>query len=215
MNIVDKILDLKIIPVVRNVKKRNIQKYLEILMRYEINLVEVTCMDDESFKLIEYVRNTYPQVTVGAGTILNPAQVTMAVDAGAEFLVSPGFLESVVKLAQAKGVIMIPGVATASEIMKAISENLLLVKVFPAIQLTPYFFREIKGPFPKIKLIAVGGITCENIENFLKAGADCVGIGSGLFKDNSGKDIYENGFEVRLKKFKEIIEKYKFSPNFR
>lgn len=117
---------------------------------------------------------------VGAGTIIDPEQVAVAVEAGAGYLVSPGLDERVVRAAQAAGIPILPGVATPSEVQQAVSLGLTWLKAFPAQWLGADWFRHIRGPFPQVRFIATGGMHAGNAGAFLDAGVRVVAVGSAL-----------------------------------
>lgn len=117
---------------------------------------------------------------VGAGTIVDPEQVAVAVAAGAGYLVSPGLDERVVRAAQAAGIPILPGVATPSEVQQAVALGLTWLKAFPAQWLGADWFRHIRGPFPQVRFIATGGMDAGNAGAFLDAGVRVVAVGSAL-----------------------------------
>lgn len=115
---------------------------------------------------------------VGAGTIVSPDQLRSAIDAGAAYAVSPGLDPGLITLADRAGIPMLPGVATASEIIRAQNMGFAWVKVFPAARLGSAWFAAMKGPFPTAKFVGTGGINGDNAAEFLLAGASVVGVGS-------------------------------------
>lgn len=117
---------------------------------------------------------------VGAGTIIDPAQVEVAVAAGAGFLVSPGLDPAVVRAAQQAGIPILPGVATPTEVQLALSFGLTWLKAFPAQWLGVEWFRHIRGPFPQATFVATGGMDAGNAGAFLDAGVRVVAVGSAL-----------------------------------
>ena len=117
---------------------------------------------------------------VGAGTVLTVEQVAAARVAGAVFTVSPGFDPDVLRASLAADMPHLPGVATPTELHRAVAAGCGWVKVFPASALGPSWFRDIRGPFPDVRLVATGGITAATAADFLRAGADVVGVGSAL-----------------------------------
>jgi 2-dehydro-3-deoxyphosphogluconate aldolase / (4S)-4-hydroxy-2-oxoglutarate aldolase len=119
---------------------------------------------------------------VGAGTIRTEDQLHAAKEAGATFGVSPTFNLGVVKAAIAWHLPFIPGAATPTEVETAWQGGATFVKLFPASSLGPSFVRELRGPMPEVETIPTGGITGENAQQFLGAGAVAVGIGSALLK---------------------------------
>lgn len=121
------------------------------------------------------------ELAVGAGTILSVAAASRAVDAGATFLVAPHLDPEVVAWAAARGVPMLAGAATPTEVLAAWRAGAAAVKVFPASAVGPAFLRELRGPFPDIPLQPTGGITVDNAGEYIRAGAIAVGMGSWLF----------------------------------
>ncbi|MCU1556736.1 MAG: 2-keto-3-deoxy-phosphogluconate aldolase [Microbacteriaceae bacterium] len=117
---------------------------------------------------------------VGAGTVILPAHVQEAGDAGAAFTVSPGLDPEIVRESLDAGLPTLPGVATASEIQRAVALGLDWVKAFPASALGPGWFSAMRGPFPGVKLVGTGGLHASNAGAFLEAGARVVAVGSAL-----------------------------------
>jgi 2-dehydro-3-deoxyphosphogluconate aldolase/(4S)-4-hydroxy-2-oxoglutarate aldolase len=117
---------------------------------------------------------------VGAGTVVSLGHVDAAVRAGAAYTVAPGFDADVLAASTASGLPHLPGVATATELHHAVAAGCTWVKCFPATSLGPSWFRDIRGPFPDVKLVATGGITAETVESFLDAGASVAAVGSAL-----------------------------------
>lgn len=117
---------------------------------------------------------------VGAGTIITPEQVERAVDAGAAYLVSPGIDSAVVRAAQERGIPILPGVATPSEVQLGVSLGLTWLKAFPAEWLGVGWFRHMRGPFPQVRFVATGGLDAGNVGAFLDAGVRVAAVGSAL-----------------------------------
>lgn len=128
---------------------------------------------------------------VGAGTITTASQLTTAIEVGAAYGVSPGLDPSLLERAAGAGFPMIPGVATASEILAARALGLRWVKAFPASVLGPAWIRAMKGPFPDLALIVTGGVDSHNASAFLESGASVVGVSS-AFDDPVQRDTLEN-----------------------
>jgi len=117
---------------------------------------------------------------VGAGTIITTEQVDMAGAAGAAYLVSPGIDPAVVRAAQQRGIPILPGVATPSEVQLGVSLGLTWLKAFPAEWLGVGWFRHIRGPFPQVRFVATGGLDAGNVGSFLDAGVRVAAVGSAL-----------------------------------
>lgn len=147
-----------------------------------IDTVEIPLQSDEDLRGLRAVADLATQrgKVVGAGTIVDPQQVAIAVQAGAAFLVSPGFDPEVVRAAQKAGIPIVPGVATPSEVQRALALGLTWLKAFPAQWLGPGWFSHIRGPFPEARFIATGGMDADNAQQFLDAGVRVVAVGSAL-----------------------------------
>jgi 2-dehydro-3-deoxyphosphogluconate aldolase/(4S)-4-hydroxy-2-oxoglutarate aldolase len=121
------------------------------------------------------------RVPIGAGTVLDADGVRACADAGAGFVVSPGLVDDVVETALELGLEPVPGIATATELMRAQALGARVCKVFPAASLGgPAFIRLLRSPFPDARLVAVGGIEVADIRSYLEAGATAVALGRGL-----------------------------------
>lgn len=118
--------------------------------------------------------------TVGAGTVLTKDQASAALDAGAEFLVSPYLDEDLVGWAAAQGIPISPGALTPTEIVRAWNAGAAAVKIFPASVAGPQLVRELRGPLGHIPLMPTGGMTAENVRSFIDAGAVAAGVGGWL-----------------------------------
>ena len=117
---------------------------------------------------------------VGAGSVLTPAQARSALDAGAQFIATPGLSPQVAEIAAAASVPLMMGAFTPSESMQALAQGVWAVKVFPAQTAGPEHFEHLLGPMPMARLIASGGIVAENARSFLDAGAYAVTAGSSV-----------------------------------
>jgi 2-dehydro-3-deoxyphosphogluconate aldolase/(4S)-4-hydroxy-2-oxoglutarate aldolase len=117
---------------------------------------------------------------VGAGTVTTVDQVRQAADAGAVFTVAPGLDERVAAASAHAGLAHLPGVATASDVQRAVGLGLHWVKAFPASVLGAAWFGAMRGPFPRVRFVATGGMGAGNAAEFLDAGASVVAVGSAL-----------------------------------
>ncbi len=147
-----------------------------------IDAVEVPLQTpDDELALRELVRlGAERGKAVGAGTIIDPAQVAAARDAGARYLVSPGLDPRIVEAARDAGLPILPGVATPSEVQLAVSLGLEWLKAFPATWLGSGWFRHIRGPFPQVTFVATGGLDASNVVEYLDAGVRVAAVGSAL-----------------------------------
>jgi 2-dehydro-3-deoxyphosphogluconate aldolase/(4S)-4-hydroxy-2-oxoglutarate aldolase len=118
--------------------------------------------------------------TVGVGTIVDSEQVRAAAAAGAQFVVSPGLVPEVIETALELGLEPMPGVFTATEILTATAAGARVMKLFPASCGGPSYLRALRGPFPTIAIIPTGGVRIDEVQDYLRAGATAIALGSEL-----------------------------------
>lgn len=143
--------------------------------------LEITYSTPDAPAVIRALRAEYgDSIYLGAGTVLTQAQADDAVDAGAEFLVSPGTVFETVRAMKATGSLVMAGALTPTEILTAVGLGADVVKIFPASLGGPSYFRALRGPLPDVPLMPTGGVTPGNIGEWLDAGAVAVGAGGDL-----------------------------------
>lgn len=169
-----------ILPVVTVARPDQAVPLAEALIAGGLPLIEITFRSDAAADAIRAIRAGAPGMLVGAGTVLTTAQADAAIEAGAAFLVSPGFDAAVVDHALGRDVPVMPGVATPSEIQAALSRDLRLVKLFPAAVLggTAYL-QALQGPYPMMRFVPTGGVTAANLADYLALG--CVAAVGGTW----------------------------------
>jgi 2-dehydro-3-deoxyphosphogluconate aldolase/(4S)-4-hydroxy-2-oxoglutarate aldolase len=146
-----------------------------------VRALEVTMTVPRAIDLIGELAPTLPgDFLLGAGTVLDPDTARRAVGAGAQFIVSPVFRPEVIAAGHQHNVPVMPGCFTATEILSAWEAGADVVKVFPATSVGPAYLRDIRGPLPQVKLMPTGGVSIDNVGDWLRAGAVAVGVGSAL-----------------------------------
>jgi 2-dehydro-3-deoxyphosphogluconate aldolase / (4S)-4-hydroxy-2-oxoglutarate aldolase len=145
-----------------------------------IDLVEVPVQGEAGWSALHAVAARAEGGLVGAGTVLSTADVRRAVDLGASVIISPGIDEEVVRATQERGALPLPGVMTATDVSVASRLGLRASKLFPASLVGPAWLDAMRGPFPGMAYVAVGGIGVENAREFLDAGAAGVAFGSSI-----------------------------------
>jgi len=162
-------------------------------------------------KMVEVRNARMPGLLMGVGTIKNLQQAEDYMNAGADFLVSPGFVKEVADFAVGKNIFYAPGCMTPSEIIAAENTGIKFIKLFPGNMLGPEFLSGIKDIFPKLLFMPTGGVdtTKENMEGWFKAGVCAVGMGSKLISKKlmDAKDY--NTIEQDTKKVLELIQAIK------
>jgi 2-dehydro-3-deoxyphosphogluconate aldolase/(4S)-4-hydroxy-2-oxoglutarate aldolase len=156
------------VPVVRIDSVTNAVPLAQALMAAGLPIVEVTFRTEAAAGAIESIRDADLGVTIGAGTVRTRDQVDAAIDAGAEFLVAPGFAPSVVEYADSRGVPFIPGVATPSEMEQAAEHGLRVLKFFPAATVGgPSLLRAVAAVYPELSFVPTGGVNEVNLRSYL------------------------------------------------
>jgi 2-dehydro-3-deoxyphosphogluconate aldolase/(4S)-4-hydroxy-2-oxoglutarate aldolase len=176
-----RIEEIGIVPAIRLPSAEDALFAVEAVADSGIPIAEVTMTTPGAIEVISKLARDRPDLIVGAGTIIDIETAGRCLDAGAKFLTSPGFDIQVVEFAVKNDVVVLPGAMTPSEIMAAWKAGADFVKVFPCSLLGGAgYIKALKSPFPKIPLIASGGVTQGNVADFILAGASGVGIGRDL-----------------------------------
>ena len=158
----------KYIPVVVIKELAETDKILTALKGVGINCAEITFRTACAQEAIAYACEKYPEMNIGAGTVINGAQCKKALKAGAKFIVSPGLSVDVAKICKKHNVPYYPGCVTPTEIMQAIELGINIVKFFPAnVYGGLKALKALSGPFPQIKFIPTGGVDNDNLDEFL------------------------------------------------
>ena len=178
----DRILDIGIIPVVRAASTREAILAVEAVTAGGIPIVELTMTVPGAISVIaELVRTMGKDTMVGAGTVLDTETARRCVNAGAEFIVSPGFDPATVRFVKEQDKLMMAGALTPTEVITAWKAGSDFVKIFPCGNLGgPKYIKALKGPLPPVPMIPTGGVSLETAANFIRAGAAALGIGGEL-----------------------------------
>lgn len=158
----------KYIPVVVIKELAETDKILTALINSGINCAEITFRTDCAAEAIAYACKNYPQMSIGAGTVIQEEQCEAALKAGAQFIVSPGLSVPVANICKEQGIPYYPGCVTPTEIMQALQLGITTVKFFPAnIYGGLKALKALAAPFPQVKFIPTGEIDRKNIEEYL------------------------------------------------
>lgn len=160
--------DYKFIPVVVINKLEDTEKTLGALIEGGLPVAEITFRTSCAKDAIKLGREKFPDMCIGAGTVINVEQCKAAIEAGAEFIVSPGLSVDVAKYCQKINVPYFPGCVTPTEIMAALDLGLTTLKFFPAnVYGGLKALKALSAPFPQVKFIPTGGVDMTNIDEFL------------------------------------------------
>jgi 2-dehydro-3-deoxyphosphogluconate aldolase / (4S)-4-hydroxy-2-oxoglutarate aldolase len=172
-----------VIAILRRVAAPAVPPLARALAAGGVRVLELTVDSPDALSLIPALRAQVPELSVGAGTVLDGETARRAIDAGAEFLVSPHTDHHLLDVTRDAGVAYLPGAATASEAVAAWNGGAAAVKLFPASVLGLPTLAALRDPLPHIPFIAVGGIDSTNAGEFIARGAVAVGVGSWLVAD--------------------------------
>lgn len=162
--------DIGIVPVVKIDDADKAEGLAKAMIEGGLPCAEVTFRTDAAEEAIKRITKAFPEMLVGAGTVINPELAEKAVNAGAKFIVSPGFNPETVKWCIERGIPVTPGVQTPSEIEKALSMGLKVLKFFPAESSGGVkMLKDLSGPFPQVKFMTTGGINQDNLADYAKA----------------------------------------------
>jgi 2-dehydro-3-deoxyphosphogluconate aldolase/(4S)-4-hydroxy-2-oxoglutarate aldolase len=176
-----RIHEIGIIPGVRTASAEDAHFAADAVAGAGIPIVEITMTIPGAIDMIAYLTKHIPGVLVGAGTVLDAEIARKCIDAGAGFLTGPCLDLPVIEVAKKQNIAMLAGALTPSEIHAAWDAGADFIKVFPCSALGgPSYIRALKGPFPKIPLLAAGGVNQQNAGDFILSGAAALGIGSEL-----------------------------------
>ncbi len=169
MTLIDKISKIAVVPVIKLDRPEEDAKDLaKALIDGGLPVAEVTFRVEGAAKAIKIMKDNYPEMIVGAGTVLTTKQVDEAMEAGAEFIVSPGINPKVVKYCQEKNIPILPGCITPTEIEMALECGLTTLKFFPAAQYGGLkTINALCAPYHMVKFMPTGGVTLENVAEFL------------------------------------------------
>jgi len=204
------ILDCGIAAVVRGTSDELIMKAIEAALEGGVNVIEVTFTVPNALEIIERLAAKVSEdVILGAGTVLTAEMAANALDAGAQFIVSPSTSLATIEMAKSRGVPVFPGALTPTEVITAWQAGGDIIKIFPANVVGPTYLKDLHGPFPDIPFMPTGGVDLNTARSWLENGAVCLGVGGALIDK---KLMAEGNFaEItnRARKFREIIEEFR------
>src|SRR5579862_6108133 len=204
----ERILEIGIVPVVRAASAREACLAADAVCEGGIPIVEITMTVPGALDAIrELVEKCGSDVLIGAGTVLNAQAAQNCLDAGAEFLVSPGFNQATADLAVRERKLFIAGALTPTEIMAAWEAGVDFIKIFPCGQVGgAKYIKSLKGPFPQIPFIPTGGVNLSTAAEFLEAGAVALGVGGELVQADALKDDKRDVIVENARQFLAVVK---------
>ncbi|AUP78474.1 bifunctional 4-hydroxy-2-oxoglutarate aldolase/2-dehydro-3-deoxy-phosphogluconate aldolase [Flavivirga eckloniae] len=203
-DIVKSIKAEKLVVVIRLKQQKHVAEVVEALVAGGVKALEITSNTPGYLEEIKRTRNEYPNILVGAGTVINTNIAADAINAGAQFLVTPNTNINVVKLAHKKEVPVLMGALTPTEICDAVEGEADIVKLFPSAAMGVNYFKAVKGPLDKVDFFAVGGIAPEDLQDWKDAGVTGFGLGGNLVKPVQNQQDFEDIAELAEQVLKKI-----------
>jgi 2-dehydro-3-deoxyphosphogluconate aldolase/(4S)-4-hydroxy-2-oxoglutarate aldolase len=207
--VVSSILEISLIPTFYEEDLETAKKIVRACAEGGAKVVEFTNRGSQAYQifseLIKWKDREFPDVVLGAGTIVEPSAASLYINCGANFIVGPVFNLNVAKTCNIYNILYIPGCSTPSEIYTAEEMGADIIKIFPADVLGPKFIKDLLGPFPWLKLMPSGGVEAskEGISSWIREGAVAVNLGSNLIQ----KDLVKSGdFEAMKRKVEDCMQ---------
>lgn len=181
MNALEIIRAQGVVAIVRSATADDAAAAVATLIGAGLHAVEVSLVTPEALDIVRDAAARAPAgTTIGVGTVLTTEQLRASIDAGARFVVSPSFNSAVVREAAEHGILCLPGVATPTEAVDAVTAGAPAVKLFPASLWRPDILREVRAALPQLQTVPTGGVTPATAPEWIRAGALAVGVGSAL-----------------------------------
>lgn len=195
-----------IVGILRNIALEDLKQILPIYRQAGLTTVEITMNTPGAEDMIRYaLEHESNGLNIGAGTVCTKEDLENALDAGAQFIVTPIISKKIIKHCAKKQIPVFPGGFTPTELHTAWNYGATMVKIYPATSLGPEYIKDLKAPLNKLKVLPTGGISLENMDLFLKAGADGLGIGSQLFDKKLIQEKDWAGLKAHMEKFTEKL----------
>lgn len=180
--VLSKLTDVGVVAVVRANEASQAKKIAEACMLGGVFAIEITFTVPGAAKVMEELRSSYgqEQLLLGAGTVLDSETARIALLSGADFVVTPALNVEAVRLCNRYGIPILPGAMSVKEIIAAMEAGADIIKVFPGELFGPQMIKAFKGPLPQGNFMPTGGVDVSNVQEWMKAGAVAVGVGSAL-----------------------------------
>ncbi len=211
----DRIVEIGIVPVIRASSSEEALLAAEAVCAGGIPIVEITMTVPGAVEVIRQLKKSaLENVLIGAGTVLDAETARRCVDAGAEFLVSPGLNIATVEFAAREGKLMLAGALTPTEVMMAWNAGADFVKIFPCGNVGgAKYIRALKGPFPQIPLVPTGGVNLSTAGEFIETGASALGVGGELVQAEALKSGKPEVIAENARRFLSVVQQARSRMN--
>lgn len=196
-----------IVPAVRAASAADALFSSESVFSGGIPIVEITMTTPDAIGVISQLIRSNPGVIVGAGTVLDLDTARACLDAGSAFLTTTGLDPEIVRFAHQHDILIIPGALTPTEVMMARKAGAAFIKVFPCSSVGgPSYIRALRNPFPETRLIASGGVTQQSAADYIRAGADALGVGRDLLPSDAVRARNSDWIRELARRFIEMVQ---------
>ena len=204
--VISRIRECGVLPVIRASSKEEALSIIDAIVAGGIDTIEVTMTVPNAVALILQLTTGREDLLIGAGSVLEPEQARDCINAGAKFIVSPTTNFDTIEYCNEKEIVVMPGALTPTEILNASEAGADIVKVFPADSMGgAKYLRSLKAPMPHLKLIPTGGVDQSTAADFIKAGAEAVGVGADLVDLKAIREKRAVDITEAAKKYSSIV----------
>ncbi|WP_347549074.1 bifunctional 4-hydroxy-2-oxoglutarate aldolase/2-dehydro-3-deoxy-phosphogluconate aldolase [Pseudalkalibacillus hwajinpoensis] len=204
----DRIHEEKVVAILRLESTEHIEDIISSLYKGGIRVIEVTLNTPGALECINKMKENYSDLIVGAGTVLDSESAGAAIRAGADFLLAPTLKKETIETGNRYNIPVIPGIMSPTEALTAYEYGAQAVKVFPARSVGENFAKDLNGPLPFVKVMAVGGITVDNAGEYFKKNGHSVGIGSSLVSSQLVADRNYEEITARAQQFIKLRDQF-------
>ncbi len=207
LRVLGKITETGLVAVLRAESSEQALRIAEACAQGGVGAIEVTFTVPGAAALIADLAKTYKsgEILIGAGTVLDPETARIAILAAAQFIVSPALNPATARLCNRYQIPYLPGAGTVGEVIEAMECGADIIKAFPGEILGPAFIKAVAGPLPQASLMPTGGVSLENVEEWIKAGSVAVGVGGNLTAGAKRGDF--QSITTLARQFREKIQK--------
>jgi 2-dehydro-3-deoxyphosphogluconate aldolase/(4S)-4-hydroxy-2-oxoglutarate aldolase len=206
LDVLHRIIDSGLVAIIRADVSEHAERIAEACAKGGVTVLEITFTVPGAAKIIETLSKDYrDQMTVGAGTVLDPETARIAILSGAKFVVSPALNPETARLCNRYQIPHMPGTGTVKEIIEAMEAGADIIKIFPSEGLGPGFVRAVRSPLPQAQLVPTGGVSLDNVTEWIQAGCVAVGVSGHLTGNKTASDSKK--ISETAKQFLEKIQK--------
>jgi len=213
-DVLKRIEELGIIPVVRTASGEAAVAVAEVMQNAGLPILEITMTVPGAVRVIGQLTKCYGQdVLLGAGTVNDPETAQLCIEAGAQFVVSPSLNIQTIDFCNREGIAVFPGALTPTEVVTAWQAGADAVKIFPCSAVGgPKYLRALKAPLPAIKMIPTGGVSLATAREFIDAGAWALGVGSDLISNRPLESGERESLAAAARNYVEIVRETRSAP---